>query len=108
MSRYIHTHTPDEVAQEVGVRAHTTNVSFVALDTLSGALPSQSVVSCSQFRLRFREIGQSREGEGKRDREGVWHAVLRCSYPSLSFATGLHIVCRLHTHKTERAYGMLS
>mmetsp|Transcript_88274 Transcript_88274/g.129079 ORF Transcript_88274/g.129079 Transcript_88274/m.129079 type:complete len:91 (+) Transcript_88274:213-485(+) len=29
----------DEVAQEVGVRAHTTNVSFVALDTLSGALP---------------------------------------------------------------------
>ena len=38
MSRYIHTHTPDEVAQEVGVRAHTTNVSFVALDTLRGAL----------------------------------------------------------------------
>jgi len=83
------THTPCNQSHAVCILA-----------TATRRVASQTVVSCLQFRLRFREIGQCREGEGKRGREGVWHAVLRCSYPSLSFGTGLHIGCRLHTLKS--------
>jgi len=96
---HTHTHTWWSSTRSWSVSTHNKCV-FRRPGHCERRVASQSVVSCLQFRLRFREIGQSREREGKRGREGVWHAVLRCSYPYLSFGTGLHIVCRLHTHKS--------